>query len=203
VKVWSGAQRACRCLALCLARGWACQMACMPIDARAYASEDEDVGAGMTRLHTDMHAGMRRGHGTLYVMRMRSMQRWTRLGQIRMHIATQTKRKQSMKACKTCMGIHALHARAAVPMSVGRSATRRQDAGKVSAHKCKSARVPEPRIATGWWHRGMSTSRCETADPRHDDDACSSNAPTTLMSPKSARCRSRGHTERRPPQRAA
>ena len=27
-----------------------------------------------------------------------------------MHISTKTKREQSMKACNTCMGIHALHA---------------------------------------------------------------------------------------------
>ena len=100
-------------------------MACMPIDTHAHASEDEYVGAGMTSmLHADMHAGMGRGRGTIYVMRMRSMHRWTRLGQIRMHISTKTKRKQSMKACKTCKGIHALH----VPMSVGRAATRRHDA---------------------------------------------------------------------------
>ena len=37
-----------------LARGWAFQMACMPIDTHAYASEGRHVGAGMTSmLHAD------------------------------------------------------------------------------------------------------------------------------------------------------
>jgi len=34
-----------------------------------------------------------------------------------MHRSTKTKRKQSIKACKTCTGRHARHARAGVPMS--------------------------------------------------------------------------------------
>ena len=40
-----------------IARGWACRMACMPIDTHAHASEDKHVGVGMTSmLHADMHA---------------------------------------------------------------------------------------------------------------------------------------------------
>jgi hypothetical protein len=39
---------------------------------------------------------------------------------LNMHKYTKTKRKQSIKACKTCMGRHALHARAGVPMSAER-----------------------------------------------------------------------------------
>ena len=43
----------------CSSNAWACQMACMPIDTHAHASEDEHVGAGRTSmLDADMHAGM-------------------------------------------------------------------------------------------------------------------------------------------------
>ena len=146
-----------------------------------------------------------------------------------MHRCTKTKRKQSIKARKTCTGRHARHVTCIHLLNQTRAEQKHarhawggtgcmqaracpcrpsgdQDPGEVSAHTCKSsARLPViSRSQQSLPYGGVERCRRHDVERLTPDTTMTHVARTRrpLMSPNSARCRSRGHRERRPPQRA-
>jgi hypothetical protein len=110
----------------------------MPIDTRAYASQDRHVGAGMTiMLHADRrhaHANMHRSTKTKCKQSRKACKTGEACATCNMHTSTKRKRKQN----KSMQDVHVRVACTRGHAHVGGAASRRRDPGQVFAHTCKS-----------------------------------------------------------------
>jgi hypothetical protein len=92
------------------------------------------------------------------------------------HVTCITSTKRKRKQNNSMQEVHGRGACTRGHAHVGGAASRRRDPGEVSAHTCKS-RVHGCRSQQSVPYGGVdSTSRCETAGSRPDDDAFCANA---------------------------